>query len=205
MASTSTKATPAKSESHGLALAHLLNIPNFLTLLRIFSIPIFLALLTKHHYDYALYIFLAAAVTDAIDGTVARWFDSKTEIGAFLDPFADKLLLLSAFVVLTFEDAFPGWLLGVVVIRDLVIVFGYFMLSFFTDERVPVKPSYLGKASTCFQLLCVIAALEHFDKYSATHWETLLYLTCAVTALSGVHYVYRGLVWLRSREPEMFV
>src|SRR6266481_5696277 len=99
-------------QPRGLALGHLLNIPNFLTLLRLFSIPIFLGLLSEHHYRYALYLFVAAALT------VARWFDSRTEIGAFLDPFADKLLLLSAFVTLTFENEFPGWLLGVVVIRE---------------------------------------------------------------------------------------
>ena len=199
-----TQSTQTAFQPKGLALGHLLNIPNFLTLLRLFSIPIFLALLTKHRYTYALYLFVAAALTDALDGTVARWFDCRTEIGAFLDPFADKLLLLSAFVTLTFENEFPGWLLGVVVIRDIVIVFGYLMISFFTGERIPVRPTYLGKASTCFQLACVIGALTRFGETHQEDWYALLFATVAVTALSGLHYAYRGLVWLSSHEPEMF-
>src|SRR5580704_18036781 len=78
---------------------HLLNVPNFLTLVRIVLIPLFVVLISKHRLTEGLYVFAAAAVTDSLDGTVARWFDSKTELGAFLDPFADKLLLVSSFVV----------------------------------------------------------------------------------------------------------
>src|SRR5271167_228978 len=143
MASASTQPAPRSSATRGLALGQLLNFPNVLTLLRILSIPFFLALLSKHRYTYALYVFGLAALTDGLDGTVARWFDMRTEIGAYLDPFADKLLLVSAFVVLTLEDSFPGWLLGVVLIRDIVIVSGYFMFAFFTGERPPMRPTYL--------------------------------------------------------------
>ena len=186
------------------AVAHLLNLPNFLTLCRLGSIPIFLSFLSKHRYSAALYVFVAAAITDSLDGTVARWFDSRTELGAFLDPFADKLMLVSAFVVMTIEGDFPGWLLSVVAIRDIVIVFGYLMLSFFTGERIPVRPSYLGKSSTFLQLACVTGALLRMRIVYPAYWFALLYLTVAATALSGIHYMYRGLVWLGSREPEMF-
>jgi len=99
----------------------LLNLPNFLTLCRLVSIPIFLTFLTRQRYEAALYVFAAAAVTDGLDGAVARWFDSRTELGAFLDPFADKLMLVSAFVVLTIDGELPGYLLSVVMIRDIVI------------------------------------------------------------------------------------
>jgi cardiolipin synthase len=202
--SASIKPAVSPPQSRGLSLWHLLNIPNILTLCRLFSVPVFLALLSKQRFTYALYVFCAAGLTDALDGAIARWFDARTEIGAFLDPFADKLMLLSAFVALTFEDAIPGWLLGVVVIRDIVIVFGYFMLSFFTGERVPVRPSYLGKAATCFQLACVVGALARVGASWPSQWYALLYLAVAVTALSGLHYAYRGLAWLSSREPQMF-
>lgn len=185
-------------------LRSLLNVPNVLTLCRLGAIPIFLSFLSRHQYTEALYVFAAAAVTDALDGTVARWFDSRTEIGAFLDPFADKLMLLSAFVVLTVEQDLPGWLLGVVVIRDVVIVGGYMMLTFFTGERIPVRPSYIGKLSTFLQLACVITTLLRVGSTWPNYWYALLYLTVLVTAMTGVHYSYRGLVWLGSREPEMF-
>jgi cardiolipin synthase len=197
---------PATQEegSVRINLLQLLNTPNVLTLCRLFLIPIFLAMLSKRRFNYALYLFCLAALTDALDGTVARWFDCKTEIGAYLDPFADKLLLLSAFVALTLESMLPGWLLGVVVIRDIVIVFGYIMLAFLTNERIPVRPSYLGKASTFLQLFCVIGALAQTSRSWPRDWYAILYVTVAVTALSGVHYAYRGLVWLSSHEPEMF-
>ncbi len=187
------------------SFTHLLNIPNFLTLCRLGSIPIFLTLLSRHRYTAALYVFAAAAVTDALDGAVARLFNSRTELGAFLDPFADKLMLVSAFVVLTLENQFPGYLLSVVAIRDVTIAVGYLMLSFFTGERIPVRPSYLGKLSTFLQLACVIAVLARIDDSQPQYFSAILIATVAVTAASGIHYMYRGLVWLRSREPEMFV
>ncbi|MHB8383749.1 MAG: CDP-alcohol phosphatidyltransferase family protein [Candidatus Binataceae bacterium] len=186
------------------AAKRLLNVPNFLTLCRLGSIPIFLSFLSKQRYTAALYVFIAAAITDSLDGTVARWFDARTELGAFLDPFADKLMLVSAFVLMTIEGDFPAWLLIVVAIRDIVIVFGYLMLSFFTGERIPVRPSYLGKISTFLQLACVIGALLRIGQIYPPYWYALLYLTVTATALSGVHYGYRGLVWLGTREPEMF-
>jgi len=204
MAPASIKPAPPLTATRGLAFGQLLNLPNALTLARILSIPFFLALLSKHRYTYALYVFALAALTDGLDGAVARWFDMRTEIGAYLDPFADKLLLVSAFVALTIENSIPPWLLGVVLIRDIVIVFGYFMFAFFTGERPPMHPTYLGKGSTFLQLLCVIGALARASLKWPLYWNGLLYLTLAMTALAGLHYAYQGLRWLSSREPEMF-
>ena len=205
MASYLEKSPPSLVEQYQrISLWHLLNIPNALTLARLCSIPIFLALLSKREFNAALYVFVFAALTDALDGTVARWFDSRTEIGAVLDPFADKLLLLSAFVTLTIDGEMPGWLLGVVVIRDIVLVFGYLLLLFFSKERIPVRPSYFGKTATCLQLACVIGALIRLGGTQPELWTVLLYCTVALTAMSGVHYAYRGLLWLSSHEPEMF-
>lgn len=195
---------PPPAPARGLAFGQLLNLPNALTLVRIVLIPFFLALLSKHRYADALYLFGAAALTDGLDGAVARWFDMRTEIGAYLDPFADKLLLLSAFVALTIENSFPAWLLGVVLIRDVVIVFGYFMFAFFTGERPPMRPTYLGKGSTFLQLFCVIGALAQARLRWPLYWRGLLYLTLLVTASAGLHYAYQGLRWLSTREPEMF-
>src|SRR5712671_7924346 len=186
----SIKPAPPPSVTRGLTLGHLLNLPNALTLARIFSIPFFLALLSKQRYTAALYLFGVAALTDGLDGAVARWFEMRTEIGAYLDPFADKLLLISAFVVLTIENSIPAWLLGVVLIRDVVIVFGYFMFAIFTGERPPMRPTYLGKAGTVLQLLCVLGALARAGLKWPLCWNALLYLTFATTALAGVHYAY---------------
>jgi cardiolipin synthase (CMP-forming) len=204
MAAPSSSKVRAHRETQPTTLIHLLNLPNFLTLCRLGSIPIFLTFLTRERYEAALYVFAAAAATDGLDGAVARWFDKRTELGAFLDPFADKLMLLSAFVVLTIDHDLPGYLISVVLIRDIVIVVGYLMISFFTGERVPVRPSILGKMSTFLQLACVIAVLARVGNHWPQDFNLLLVTTVAVTAASFVHYMYRGLVWLRSREPEMF-
>lgn len=195
---------PIKGKRPAASYGHLLNLPNFLTLCRLGSIPILLTFLSRQRYTAALYVFAAAAITDALDGTVARWFDSHTELGAFLDPFADKLMLVSCFIVLTLNGALPAYLLSVVAIRDIVIVVGYLMISFFTGERVPVRPSMIGKLSTFLQLACIVAVLARAGVYWPASFNALLITTVAVTATSFVHYMYRGLVWLRSREPEMF-
>jgi cardiolipin synthase len=113
-------------------------------------------------------------------------------------------MLVSSFIVLTLNGALPPYLLSVVAIRDIVIVVGYLMISFFTGERVPVRPSMMGKLSTFLQLACVVAVLAKAGVYWPSSFSALLITTVAVTATSFVHYMYRGLVWLRSREPEMF-
>ncbi|MGO9059286.1 MAG: CDP-alcohol phosphatidyltransferase family protein [Candidatus Binataceae bacterium] len=185
---------------------HLLNLPNFLTLCRIVSIPFFVALLSKNRFRDALFIFIAAALTDGLDGTLARWTNSRTELGAFLDPFADKLLLISAFVILTVEDIIPGWVLSVIVVRDVVVVFGYLMLVFWIDERIPVRPTYMGKAGTVLEIACIVTALLGWAHTPDKHllWEGLLMLTVGAAGWSGLQYMYRGLVLLNSREPQMF-
>jgi cardiolipin synthase (CMP-forming) len=113
-------------------------------------------------------------------------------------------MLLSSFIVLTIDGQLPAYLLIVVAIRDIVIVVGYLMISFFTGERVPVRPSMIGKLSTFLQLVCVAAVLARAGVYWPASFNALLITTVAVTAASFLHYMYRGLVWLRSREPEMF-
>ena len=185
---------------------HLLNLPNFITLCRIVCIPFFVGYLSKHHLRPALYIFIAAALTDSLDGTLARLRDSRTELGAFLDPFADKLLLLSGLVILTVVGTIPAWVLSVIAIRDIVVVFGYLMVAFFIGERIPVRPSYAGKAATVLEIACIVVALLGWPELAGKRhlWRALLYLTVAVTAISGLEYTYRGLVLLNSREPQMF-
>jgi cardiolipin synthase len=198
---------PAKlANSEPLIHHHLLNLPNFLTLCRIVSIPFFVALLSKNRFSDALWIFVAAALTDSLDGTLARWTNNRTELGAFLDPFADKLLLISAFVILTVEDVIPGWVLSVIAIRDVVVVFGYLMVVFWIGERVPVRPTYTGKVGTFLEIACIVVALLGWPRMVEKHllWEGLLMLTVTAVGLSGVQYAYRGLVILNSHEPQMF-
>lgn len=167
-------------------------------------VPAFLVLLSDDRLTEALYVFGLAALTDALDGAVARYFEIRTELGAILDPFADKLLLLSGLVMLTLKHLLPPWLLIVAGMRDVVLVLGYLMISFASAERYRVRPSYFGKLTTVMQIVCVIGALAGNFGLGVQGWYAVLYATAGITVISGVHYAYRGLIFLSQYVPELF-
>ena len=118
-------------------MLNVLTVPNLLTLLRIVAIPIFLILLEDLRYREALGIFVAAGLTDALDGAIARLTRTQTTFGAYLDPAADKLLLVSAFIALGFMHEVPRWLVVLVISRDAIIVLGFFLLFMRFSSRLP--------------------------------------------------------------------
>jgi cardiolipin synthase len=180
----------------------MLNLPNFLTLIRIVAIPFFLVLLASHLYMDALAIFILGGVTDAFDGFIARRMNQKTSLGAILDPVADKLLLMSSFIMLGMMDGIPLWLVVLVVSRDTVILFGYVAISFLLDERLEVQPTIAGKLSTVFQLVTVgvvLLMLARSQLLESSLDDALVYLTAAATVISGVQYLYLGLLRLQNR------
>lgn len=195
---------PEPVQPAAVRLGQLLKAPNIITLCRLGLVPVFLVLLSKERDREALYVFALAAATDALDGTVARYLDIRTELGAILDPFADKLLLLSGLVMLTLNHRLPPWLLIVAGMRDVIVLLGYLMISFASAERFPVRPSYFGKLTTVLQIACVVGALTGDFGLSVANWYALLYLTAGVTAIAGVHYSYQGLVFLSQHVPELF-
>ena len=177
-----------------------LNVPNFLTLLRIVAIPCFLILLEDLRYREALAIFVAAGITDGLDGAIARLTHTKTTLGAFLDPAADKALLVSAFIALGFMHAVPRWLVVLAISRDVLIVLGYFLLFMLAERRMEVRPSVSGKASTALQLLSVtvvLVALNDPQLVGPSIEQAIFYVTGVVTAVAGLQYMYRGLAWLQ--------
>lgn len=166
--------------------------------------PVFLLAIERHDLASARYLFAAAAISDGLDGIVARWFNCKSELGAFLDPFADKLLLISSFIMLTVEGLLSKWLLAVVVLRDGIVVCGYFLLGLALKGRVAIKPNFLGKAATALQLACVMGALfQGAQTFGYQLWETLLYATLASTTISGLIYVYDGVTYLRHSQTRV--
>jgi cardiolipin synthase len=179
-----------------------LNIPNFLTLLRIIAIPCFLILLEDLRYGWALAVFVGAGITDGLDGAIARLTHTKTTLGAYLDPAADKLLLVSAFIALGFMHVVPRWLAVVVIMRDAIIVLGYFLLFMMTQSAMEVRPSVSGKASTALQLSSVslvLVSLARPGVVPSQITEAVFYMTGTVTAGAGLQYMYRGLAWLQGR------
>ena len=148
---------------------------------------------------------MLAGVTDALDGAIARLTHTKTTLGAYLDPAADKLLLLSAFIALGFMHVVPRWLVVLVISRDVVVVLGYFLLFTMTQQTMEVQPSVTGKLSTALQLLSVATVLLDLWQHGMVSPPLKLavfYVTAFVTAVAGLQYMYRGLAWLqRQGEP----
>lgn len=175
----------------------MLTFPNFLTLLRIIAVPVFLILVSNRHYAPALVLFLAAGITDTIDGVIARVMDSKSALGASLDPLADKLLLVSSFLMLTWIGAIPPWLMILVLTRDAVILGGYLAI-YFVSTPIEVNPTPVSKFNTFLEMLTVgfaLVTLARPDIPMAQINRVVCHLTGTTIAISGVHYVYRGLLW----------
>jgi cardiolipin synthase len=184
----------------------MLNLPNFLTLLRILTIPVFLEFLSYRFFWEALLVFAIGGFTDFLDGFVARWMNQQTPLGTYLDPVADKLLVITSFVMLGSMDAIPMWLVIVVIARDLLLVLGYGIIYFLVEERLQVKPTIIGKWSTTFQLLTLAIVLVTLDQpklLPAATLDVFVDVTAIVTVVSGCQYLYRGLVWLQTKAPSI--
>lgn len=134
------------------------NLPNLITLLRLLLVPFTVWLIISGAYGAAFAAFLAAGVSDGIDGFLARRFGWRTRLGAYLDPLADKALLVSVFVTLGLLQVIPAWLVIVVVSRDLLIV-GAVLLSWMMDHPVRVAPLMLSKVNTAAQIGFIVAVL----------------------------------------------
>jgi cardiolipin synthase len=169
------------------------NLPNLLTTLRLLLLPLFLTLLVYRRPGPALAVLLLAALSDALDGLLARWLDQKTAIGSFLDPLADKLLSVSGFVTLALIGPIPAWFVIVVISRDLLISIGALVL-YLHDGRLEIAPSLTGKAAMFGQFATlVLTLLLQLGTPAEQLWRALVALTAGLTVASGVHYLWRGL------------
>ncbi len=175
----------------------MLTLPNFLTLLRIIAVPVFLILLNKHRYDIALVLFLAAAMTDTVDGVLARLTDARSDLGTSLDPLADKLLVVSSFLMTTWLGVIPVWLMILVLTRDAVILVGYIAI-YFVATPIEVDPTPVSKLNTFLEMMTLgfaLTTLARPDMHMTTINTATWYATAATITISGVHYVYKGLLW----------
>ena len=169
-----------------------MGLANWLTIVRILLVPVLVTLLVYNHPGWALLAFVVAGVTDTMDGHIARTRGTKTRLGAFLDPLADKLLLVAAFVTLTykFPRILPFWLTALVLSRDLLLIV-VAVLVMLTGGHVQPAPTLLGKTSTVVQMVTVGAALLLVAGVSDP-WHVrsvLIGLTAALTVGSGVQYL----------------
>lgn len=176
-----------------------MTIPNLITTLRIILTPIFIIYLLDGQFGIALVIFCICALSDGLDGFLARLLKQKSALGAFLDPMADKLILISTYVALAVMGEIPVWLSVIVLSRDVLIALGVATLQIYRME-FRIMPSIVSKITTCCQFLTVVWVLAStFTPLPIILSELLYHLTAAATIISGLHYMR---AWFRMMNQE---
>jgi len=174
-----------------------LTLPNLLSVLRMAIVPLFVIAVLDGHLGQALLVFAVAGITDALDGFIARFWNQQSTLGTYLDPAADKLLLVTAYVVLAIPNLHPGytipaWVTALVITRDVVIVVVALILYLAAGvDRFP--PSPISKVNTSVQVGAVILVLlSPLTVQLETAATIAIYLVAALTLASGIDYIYRA-------------
>ena len=175
-----------------------INVPNFITLARVLSVPVIFWLLVNGYSRIAFFVFLCAGVSDAVDGYLAKRFNWTTELGAYLDPLADKLLIVSIYIALGVSQEIPLWLVIAVVSRDILILLAV-LLSWLMDHPVRIKPLAVSKINTAAQL---VLADEGFSLGLETTRLVLVWVTAISTILSLVAYLKAWLLHMAGYESQ---
>ena len=172
-----------------------MNLPNYISLARLLSAPVGIWFILNGNLADAFWLFLVAGLSDAVDGFVAKRFNSRSELGALLDPIADKTLIVSMVVTLGLAGYLPNWLVILVVFRDLLII-GGFILTQFAAEPLNWRPLMISKLNTALQILLVAWVLAHLGLGVADRHFTIILIdaVAATTVLSGGVYLVR---WMR--------
>ncbi|HVQ39933.1 MAG TPA: CDP-alcohol phosphatidyltransferase family protein [Pyrinomonadaceae bacterium] len=181
--------------------SRILTVPNLLTVFRMVLIPVFVTLLFYQRFELALVVFVVAGVTDGLDGLLARRFDQQTQLGTILDPIADKLMMVSAFIVLSMRSIFPQpipshlpvpfWVTIAVISRDVFIIVGAAAINITTGFR-GFRPSWLGKLNTTVQIIGITTIMfaASVPYYTGYYLPTVYAAVFAFALFSGLHYVF---------------
>lgn len=170
---------------------------NQLTLLRMLLIPAFVILVVYGYPGWALTVFVTAGITDGLDGLIARRSGQKTTLGAWLDPAADKLLLVTTFIVLTLPglglvNRLPVWLTVLIISRDVVIVLTVAVVNLAVGPRT-FHPSIFGKAATAIYILTAVVVMYfNYQGYPSPLVALFVYLSLAITLVSSFHYIFHA-------------
>jgi len=160
-----------------------------LTLARIVITPVIAYFILEKYIFLALYLMIAAGVTDMLDGLIARYYNMRTTVGAYLDPLADKLLLIGVMVPLFIIDHVPLYLFLAVIFRDVVIIVGAITYELIT-HHLKMEPSYISKITTLSQIVYVVFVLLSMVYSLNILWlDALAFFTFFVTCASGIHYL----------------
>src|SRR5467141_2161105 len=181
--------------------SRILTVPNMLTVFRMVLIPVFVTLVFYQRFSLALAVFVLAGLTDGLDGLLARRFGQQSQLGTILDPIADKLMLVTSFVVLSMRSVFPQplpahlpvpfWVTVAVISRDVFILVGAAAINIVTGFR-GFRPSLLGKINTTVQIAAIAAIIFAASvPFGTGYYLPTIYTTVFVSAvLSGAHYVF---------------
>lgn len=168
-------------------------LPNLISLVRLCAVPATVWLMLNGRLEAAFVVFALAGLSDGLDGWLARALDMRSTLGAMLDPVADKALLVSVFVTLAVTGVLPGWIAGLVVLRDGVILGGLAAL-WLLGRRPVIRPLWISKLNTVAQIALAAAALfwAGFAPAVASPVVPLIWLVAATTLVSGTAYVAGG-------------
>lgn len=180
-----------------------MTIPNLITILRVLLVPIFVIYIINDRTLGSLIIFVIASVSDALDGFIARVFHQKSDLGAYLDPLADKILLVSAYITLAILKMIPPWLAVLIISRDVIILLGV-MVLYLNRHPLKVHPSLLSKATTCLQIATILIVLSNGYLNIEPIKIYTFWLTAGFTIASGLQYIRIGLVILSQGENTDF-
>lgn len=167
------------------------NLPNVISLVRIALVPPFVMALLDERYFTALLLFGVAGLSDALDGYLAKRHGWKSRLGSILDPLADKILLVTAYVTLAWLDHLPGWLVAVIVGRDAMIMGGA-LVYHYTIRRFDLAPTWISKVNTALQITLVLAVMLKLSILPLPEWSIagLVYLVLTFTLWSWLDYVW---------------
>ena len=177
--------------------SNIITIPNLLTFLRMALIPVFASLLFYDYSGLALFVFVIAGVSDGVDGFLARRFNQESELGTIIDPIADKLLMTTAFIILTMPNVLqpvrhlpvPFWVTAAVIGRDILIITVAGAINVMTGFR-GFKPSWLGKLSTLVQVIAVTLILLAAVFKVSFYLPTVYTIVVMLAFFSGLHYIF---------------
>ena len=177
---------------------------NIITLMRVLLVPVIIWFLIADLMMPAFLLFLVAGLSDAVDGAIARAFNQQSELGTILDPVADKLMLVSVFIVLSYLGHLPIWLAILVFSRDFLIIVGI-IICFLLGKPVTIRPLWISKANTTAQIVlaCVVLGLLAFELDMPVIQIGLEWITGALTAASAIAYMVQGARHLASEAAPM--
>ena len=181
--------------------SRIVTVPNMLTVFRMVLIPVFVTMLFYRRFVLALAVFVCAGLTDGLDGLLARRFDQRSQLGTVLDPIADKLMMVTAFIVLSMRSVFPApvpshlpvpfWVTIAVISRDVFIIVGAAAINIMTGFR-GFRPSWLGKVNTTVQIVAIAAIMfaASVPYYTGYYLPTIYATVFTFAVLSGLHYIF---------------